>query len=250
VADDDAAAAAIKRGSFRGAAWHYARFRPPYPHAFFDLLRDRYSLGAESRVLDLAAGTGLVTLPLARIVGEVVAVDLEPEMLAELTAVAPDNVRVVQLRAEEVGPELGRFDLATIGRAFHWMERDVVLERLHPIARDVVIAGDPQSEGEPWDTISVIAGEFLGDRRPRPSGERWVDLVRRSAYGRCEELVLAVERTWTVDELVGWTFSLSSASPSLLGERTGEFEQRLRERLNELGGGPWIEHATFDVLLT
>jgi SAM-dependent methyltransferase len=201
-------------------------------------------------VLDLAAGTGLVTLPLARIVAEVVAVDLEAEMLAELTAVAPGNVRVVQLRAEEVGSELGRFDLATIGRAFHWMDRDVVLERLHPIARDVAIAGDPQSEGEPWETISETAREFLGDRRPRPTEERWVDVVRRSPYGRCEELVLPAERTWTVDELVGWTFSLSWASPFLLGARTGEFEQRLRERLDSLGGGPWVEHATFDVLVT
>lgn len=231
---------------FASTASYYARYRPGYPPELFDLLRERYALDASSRVLDVATGTGQLALPLASIVGEVVALDVEPDMLAELERVAPPNVRVVHGAAEEVSDELGHFDLTTIGRAFHWLDRDVALERLHAISDGVVIAGDSTTHGEPWETRAEVAAAFVGDRRPRHSGETWAEVIARSPYGSCEERWIEVERHWTIDEVVGNTFSLSWASPALLGDRAEEFERTLRERL---GPGPWVEHAVFEVLL-
>lgn len=231
---------------FSGVAGDYARFRPGYPAALFELLRTRYGLDEESRVLDLAAGTGLLALPLARIVGEVVALDLDAGMLAQLEAVAPPNVRTVVGRAEELGPELGRFRLTTIGRAFHWLERDTVLERLHELSEGVAITGDPTPPGEPWETVSGVVAEFVGDRRPKHSGESWGEVVARSPYGSVEEHAIEVERRWTLDEVVGYTFSLSWAARKLFGDRAAEFERELRARL---GPGPWVERATFEVWL-
>lgn len=231
---------------FSTTAGYYARYRPGYPPELFELLRERYSLGPASRVLDLATGTGQLAIPLAAIVGEVVAVDTEPEMLERLRAVAPSNVRPLELRAEDVGPELGRFRLTTIGRAFHWLERDTVLERLHAISDGVVVAGDTLSPGEPWATLAAVAAEFVGDRRPKHTGESWSEVVARSPYRTCEERELHVERHWTLDDVVGFAYSLSWASARLLGERRDEFERTLRDRL---GSGPWVEQATFEVLL-
>ena len=128
---------------FRGAARSYARYRPGYPPELFDAVRDRYGLSANSRVLDLACGTGLLTIPLAELAGEVVALDADDEMLEELLAIAPPNVTTVLARAEDVGEALGRFRVTTIGRAFHWLDRDVVLGALHPISDGVVIVGEP-----------------------------------------------------------------------------------------------------------
>jgi trans-aconitate methyltransferase len=231
---------------FRGAASSYARFRPGYPAEVFELLRGRYTLDHESRVLALACGTGLLTLPLAGIAGEVVALDSDDEMLNELRAVAPHNVTVVLALAEDVGPGLGRFRLTTIGRAFHWLERDVVLRALHQISDGVAIVGEPLSAGEPWDTLVEVAAQHAGDRRPKHSGESWAEVIGRSPYGQSEELHVDVERHWTLDEVVGYASSLSWASRAVLGGRWEAFEAELRARL---GPGPWVERARFELFL-
>lgn len=232
---------------FRGTAWHYARYRPPYPPELFELLRDRFALDRRSRVLDVAAGTGLAALPLAAIAGEVVALDAEPEMLAELAAVAPANVHTVVARAEEIDESLGAFELATIARAFHWLERDEVLRRLYRVSSGLAIFGSGGGTGDPWDAVAELAAEYVGDRRPEHSGETWREVVERSPYRTCDELELHADVHWTQDAIVGHTLSLSWASPALLGDRLGRFERELRRRL---GPGPWVEHVTYEVLLS
>lgn len=229
---------------FRGTAWYYARYRKPYPPELFELLRARFAL---ARVLDVCAGTGLGSLPLAPFAGEVVALDTEPELLAELAAVAPANVTTVLRRAEEIDESLGGFTLATIARAFHWLERDEVLRRLHRIAPGLAIFGSGAPSGEPWDAIADLAARYVGDRRPRPSGETWAEVVARSPYRTCDELEFESDWHWTADEVVGHTLSLSWASPALLGERVEAFLEELRDAI---GPGPWVEHVRFEVLLS
>jgi Methylase involved in ubiquinone/menaquinone biosynthesis len=87
-------------------------------------------LDRAARVLDLGCGPGQLALALAPHAGEVVAVDPEPEMLriaAENAAAAGLEIRFVEGSSADIGPGLdlgpGRFHLAVIGRAFHWMDR-------------------------------------------------------------------------------------------------------------------------------
>ncbi|MFD2118757.1 methyltransferase domain-containing protein [Streptomyces cirratus] len=78
-------------GLFASTVPHYARFRSAYGARLFALLSARFSLDGTQRVLDLGAGCAALTLPLAALVREVVAVDPEPQMIAEgrrLAAVA------------------------------------------------------------------------------------------------------------------------------------------------------------------
>src|SRR6266702_2438779 len=77
---------------FHGTAWYYARYRPGYPQELFDLLRGRFELDGTGRLLDLGCGTGQLAVPLAPLFEEVVAVDVDAGMLAELNAVAPANL--------------------------------------------------------------------------------------------------------------------------------------------------------------
>ncbi|MDE0177003.1 MAG: class I SAM-dependent methyltransferase, partial [Gammaproteobacteria bacterium] len=69
--------------SFTSTAAFYSRYRVPYPESLLGSLKTDADLGRESLVLDLATGPGRLALALAPSVREVVAVDIEPEMLDE-----------------------------------------------------------------------------------------------------------------------------------------------------------------------
>ncbi|MGZ4334971.1 MAG: class I SAM-dependent methyltransferase, partial [Gaiellaceae bacterium] len=118
---------------FRTAAPYYARYRTAYPPELIALLARRVNLNRSARVLDLGCGPGSLAIPIAAYAGEVVAVDPEPEMIAELRRAAPENVTAIEARAEDVDEGWGRFELATAGRAFHWFDAPLVLGRLAAI---------------------------------------------------------------------------------------------------------------------
>jgi len=84
---------------FRGTASHYAQFRSRYPEELLRQLAEWAGLDGTGRLLDLGCGPGFLAVPLSAYVAEVIAVDPEPEMLAQMEA--RPNVRGVVGRAEE-----------------------------------------------------------------------------------------------------------------------------------------------------
>jgi ubiquinone/menaquinone biosynthesis C-methylase UbiE len=80
------------------------------------------------RALDLGCGPGTIAIPLSYTAAEVVAVDPDADMIAEERRLAASrgrqNIKWLRSRAEDIslGGEL--FRVATIGQAFHWMDRD------------------------------------------------------------------------------------------------------------------------------
>ncbi|MCW2695682.1 MAG: SAM-dependent methyltransferase, partial [Modestobacter sp.] len=106
-----------RRTSFGAVAADYAALRPGYPaQAVAFLLADR-----PLRVLDLGAGTGLLTDQLLAAGHEVVAVDPSAPMLAQLAARLPE-VEVLLGGAEEVPLPAGSVDAVVAGQAAHWFD--------------------------------------------------------------------------------------------------------------------------------
>jgi hypothetical protein len=73
--------------------------------------------------------------------------------------------------------------------------------------------------------------------------------AKLAAFGfdvETEEIPL--ERTWTVDEVVGYVFSLSFASPQAFGDDAAAFEREVRERLAAAGSEPFVQHTTVEIL--
>ncbi len=217
---------------FAGAAPYYARFRPGYPPELLADIADRARLDGKGRLLDLGCGTGNVAIPLAAHVEEVVAVDVEPEMLAELQKAAPPNIRTVEGAAEDVDETWGTFRLATIGAALHWFESAAVLGRLSRVTPVVALLGEPMAQSEAMRTLLAVSEELLGKRPGMKSSTiRYDEALANSPFSDVEKLSVQTVRTWTPDEVIGLAYSTSFASLERVGEQREEFERLLRARL-------------------
>jgi SAM-dependent methyltransferase len=217
-------------GLFRGTAAYYVRYRPQYPPELVELLAAAAGLDGGSRVLDLGSGPGHVAVPLAERVAEVVAVDVEAEMLAQIDA---ENVRTVLGRAEDVDASWGRFDLVTAGRSFHWFDQALLFERLPLVSNQLALLGESIMSSAAQSLALDVAAEVLEEERPARGRDRYVDVLAASPYSEVEQIDVEVERVWTFESLAGLAYSTSFASLERLGDRRGEFEQRLRSRLGD-----------------
>jgi ubiquinone/menaquinone biosynthesis C-methylase UbiE len=106
-----------RAAAFTHGADVYARVRPSYPSEAVEWLVPAPS----SRVLDLAAGTGLLTRGLVDAGHEVVAIDPAAAMLAELEAELPD-VQALHGSAEDIPLPDASVDAVVVGHAWHWFD--------------------------------------------------------------------------------------------------------------------------------
>lgn len=112
---------ALLRTSFGGAAAAYAKHRPDYAQA---AVRWALAPAPGQRVLDLGAGTGKLTATLVAAGADVVAVEPDPAMLAELRGALP-AVRALSASAESIPLPDGSVDAVLAGHALHWFDMAV-----------------------------------------------------------------------------------------------------------------------------
>lgn len=227
---------------FAGAAWHYARYRPGYPVWLFEEIVRRFRDDGTGRVLDLGCGTGQLTVPLAGYFREVVGVDPQPEMLVEAAsragALEVANVRWFEGGAAGLPSGVGRFDLVTMGRSFHWMDREQVLGVLHDVVGDgggLVIANDSclVRPVTAWQrAVEEIQERYMpGGRRPAvplaDAARTHEEVLRDSPFPNVDRVVHEFERAWTVEKVIGYLYSTSLPVLRLLGGRRPQFEEEV-----------------------
>jgi hypothetical protein len=132
-----------------------------------------------------------------------------------------------------------------IARAFHWMNREQTLTDLFKMTKSgggvAVISDNGPYDGAmiPWkETIRQTVRKWLGEVRkagtdgtfPHPT-KRFEAYLKESEFGNYEEAKYSIERSWSLDEIIGYMYSTSLASPSVLGDKKDAFEVDLRERL-------------------
>jgi len=230
---------------FRTAAAYYLRYRPGYPAELVTRLAEAAGVDRRSRVIDLGCGPGSLAIPLATHAAEVVAVDVEPEMLAELTRAAPPNVTAVEARAEDVEESWGTFQLATIGRALHWFDAPLVLANLARITPTVALCSDNIPQSEVQSFALALANELIDEPPIERPKFRYAGILPASPFSDVETISVEVDRSWTADELIGFVYSTAIASPERLGDRRTELERRIREHLD----GPRHERVRVDAVI-
>jgi len=110
----------------------YERGRPQYPAAALDWLFGELGLDGNSRVLDLAAGTGKLTRGLVGRAGKVVAVEPLDAMRAQLERVLPE-VEAISGVAEAIPLPDASVAAVFSGEAFHWFDVDPTLDEIRRV---------------------------------------------------------------------------------------------------------------------
>ena len=102
----------------------YRRYRPRYPKEILGILEDKAGLRSNSRIADIAAGTGLFTELFLEHGNPVIAVEPNAQMrdvCGSLKARYP-RLHVVNGTVEATGIAAHSFDVVTVGQAFHWFD--------------------------------------------------------------------------------------------------------------------------------
>ena len=230
---------------FRTAAQHYLQGRQPYAPALFQRLMQLTGTGPKSRVMDLGCGPGQIAVALAPHVGEVTAIDPEPEMLrvaAENAAAAHSKICFIQGSSDDLGPALGRFRLVVIGRAFHWMDRARTLQRLDGLIEAggaVALLGtrEPELPDNAWvkayDTLieRYAADDKTRRERKSPDWLRHEAVLLDSPFSRIEMIAVLERRLTPLERFVDRALSMSSTSAARIGEKTAALAAEVRSTL-------------------
>ena len=229
---------------FRTAAHHYLAGRPGYAPRAIERVITLCGVEPTDRVLDLGCGPGQLARAFAPYVREVVGIDPEPEMLRLARQGGPDNALWIEASSYDIGPHLGRFGLATMGRSFHWMDRVDTLRRLDEILTPgaaVVLFSDshPDVPDNAWRTeyTAVIERYAEDEERRRRRGPDWVThmaVLLESAFSAIEELSVIERRMLSAAGLLDRALSMSSTSRARLGERADDLLRELTAVIERL----------------
>ncbi|MCE2914861.1 MAG: class I SAM-dependent methyltransferase [Rubrivivax sp.] len=149
----------------------YVASRPDYPPALLDWLAAEGVLRQDSRVVDVGAGTGLLTRDLLARGAQVLAVEPNVAMRKAcdqlLGGIA--GYRSADGRAEAIPAADASVDLVTAAQAFHWF--DVPLAR-REFARVLVRGGavaltwnDRRDDDPLTQDVNAVFGRYGGERR-------------------------------------------------------------------------------------
>jgi len=217
-------------GRFASTVLFYTRCREPYPPAFFSTVAERLALRRDMSLLDAGCGPGLLAIGLASYVGSCVGVDPEPGMIRAARAAAKEagiELRLIEGRLEELPESVGTFDLVTIGRALHWLDRAVSLRVLDRVvaADGAIISCGSKAESNRWlkayeEVRSAFASEKDG-RYYRIDHGAW---FAGSRFRVVDEITVGHCHRVAVTDLIGRALSKSNTSREVLGDRRQAFE--------------------------
>ena len=203
--------------AFGAAAAAYDRYRPTYPPAAL-----QWALGAEPlRVVDLGAGTGLLTRVLLRLGHHVIAVDPDARMRAQMSE-NDDLVEPQAGTAEAIPVPDGSVDAVVAGQAYHWFDPD----KAHPEIARVLRAGgvfaplwNLRDDAVPW----VAEISHIANGLPRRDGSYTAafDYDFGPLFHRTERRAFRHDVSTTADSLLAMIRTRSwylTASPAVRTE--------------------------------
>jgi cyclopropane fatty-acyl-phospholipid synthase-like methyltransferase len=233
-------------GRFATTVALYEELRTPYPPSFFREVVQRLALGKQHALIDLGTGPGLLALGFAPYVGRIVGVDPEPAMLAAAKKAAEHASQAFTLiegKAEDLPDGVGRFDVVTIGRALHWMDREATLARLERLVAPegviLVCASFSATDGRnpwlddyntarhAWSEESLWSASGSGGRTHRDL----VGFFQGTRFHAADVIRVETKHEISVRDLARRVLTFSSSSPDVVGVKVEAMLRDVEQRL-------------------
>jgi len=233
-------------GRFATVASLYEALRPPYPPQFFRTVAEKLNLSRQHSLIDLGTGPGLLALGFAPYVGHIVGVDPEPAMLAAAKSAAGRAAQTLTLiagKAEDLPDDVGRFDVVTIGRALHWMDREATLARLERLVTPegviLVCASFSAADGRnPWlDDYNTARRAWSKESLWSESGSAGrthrdlAGFFRGTRFHAADVIRVETSHEISVRDLARRVLTFSSSSPDVLGDKVEAMLRDVEQRL-------------------
>jgi SAM-dependent methyltransferase len=227
-------------GRFASTVEFYTRYREPYPPKFFAQVAEQIALRGDESLLDIGCGPGLLAIGFAPFVGRCTGLDPEPAMITAARAAAAEaavSLSLIQGHIEEF-PTTQTYDVVTIGRALHWLERSAtlrVLERIVSESGRILICGAASVETpeSPWvKAYAEVRRAWASgpdERHYRIDPKEW---FAGSCFRALDETLVTERRQLTISDLIGRALSRSNTSPEILSQGQVRFEAEITAALD------------------
>ena len=234
---------------FKGTADFYVRYRTPYPESMIKSLINIVDIKENDKLLDLACGPGRLTLPLAKYFNEVVAIDLEEEMIFAGKKLAKDlgikNIQWITGKAEDFIINSETFKLTTIGDAFHRLDQGKVLKIVFESLKSggflAIIGGSniiTNGGGRDWQkTLNKILSKWYSPNVNNNNinyREQFPNALKEFGFKDVFSMEFDEKIKLTVEEIIGFLYSMSIFSKSVIGNDIEEFEKTITDSLLKL----------------
>ena len=140
-------------------------------------------------------------------------------------------------KAETLPDEIGRFDVVTIGRALHWMDRDTMaalLPRLvTPDGAIVVCSSGSAPDGRNgWlDAYNEARRMWSGQAGGTRHREVLTAVLEGTRLELTDEIAVESSHEVSVDDLARRVLTFSTSSPAILGDKAEAMLADVRQRL-------------------
>jgi SAM-dependent methyltransferase len=226
--------------SFGSAAERYDRFRPRYPRQALE-----WVLGpAPRQVIDLGAGTGILTRVLLGLGHQVTSVEPDEKMRARLAETTPGGHPLAGT-AEAIPVPDGSVDAVLAGQAYHWFTPERALPEIARVIRPGGVFApiwNIRDEEVPW--VARLSEIVDGERGAQHAGlDLNLDLSDR--FGPVALRRFGHEVTMTADALVELVATRSyylTATPARQAELKAQVRE-LAESLPETFPLPYLTYA-------
>ncbi|MGA2371992.1 MAG: class I SAM-dependent methyltransferase [Candidatus Korobacteraceae bacterium] len=200
--------------------------------------------GNES-LLDIGCGPGLLAIGFAPFVKSCTGLDPEAAMITAANAAAAKAgvaISLIQGRIEEF-PTTRTYDVITIGRALHWLERDTAL----PVLKEITARGSgcivicvasslatPQTAWvTPYDEARRRWASEPDESRYRTNAKQW---FKDSRFQEIGDVAVTEWHEVTPADLIGRALSKSNTSPEVVGEGQQRFASEITAALKPFAG--------------